>query len=519
MPLNERFAGPGLAEAVVSATATPVDLDDVQGILRFGYKHHTEACFMLLRVADAAAARAWLASAAVASARELDLLPQTVLQVALTSQGLHALEVADDIVAGFSSEFLEGLAEPSRSRRLGDVGASDPARWQWGIGHAMPHVMLLLYALPGQLGDWKRTISLHCAAGFDTLACLDSTEMDGAEHFGFADGISQPQLDWERLRPAADIQQLAYTNLACLGEFLLGYPNEYGGYTDRPLLALERDPEHLLLRAEDAPQQADFGRNGSYLVFRQLRQDVTSFWQFLDREAGGDPLVRQQIAEAMVGRTMRGAPLVGDADDASENGDDPDHSRLDAFTFDDDPAGLRCPLGAHIRRSNPRNADLPPGGSGPIARLARTLGYGAQSRARDRVASTRFHRLLRRGRVYGEPVSVAQALAGTARHESGLHFLCLGANLVRQFEFVQGAWLMATKFDGLTDESDPLLGQRLPAPDGSRTDMYSMPQAGGPGRRISGLPDFVSVVGGAYFFLPGIRALRYIAAARSGEPP
>ena len=137
----------------------------------------------------------------------------------------------------------------------------------------------------------------------------------------------------------------------------------------------------------------------------------------------------------------------------------------------------------------------------------------AAVRQQDRVASTRFHRLLRRGRKYGA-ASLAESLAGSPGAEAGIHFICLGANLARQFEFVQNAWMVGTKFDGLTAESDPLLGRRLPAPEGTRTDRYSIPQPGGPDRCVVGMPAFVTVVGGAYFFLPGIRALRYLAATR-----
>ncbi|WP_428422501.1 Dyp-type peroxidase [Methylibium sp.] len=498
------------------ASAAPVDLDDVQGLVRFGYKHHTQACFVLLRITDRDAARAWLASAPVTSARNAEPVPQTALQVALTSQGLRALGVADDIVAGFSAEFIAGMDDAARARRLGDVGASDPSRWRWGAAPGVPHVLLLLYALPGHLPAWQRTVCAQCTAGFEQMACLSTSDMDGVEPFGFVDGISQPRVDWERRRPARDADPPAYTNLACLGEFLLGYPNEYGGYTDRPLLDPQRDALGLLARAEDAPDKADLGRNGSYLVLRQLRQDVAGFWQFLDRQAGSDPLVRQRLAEAMVGRTLQGVPLAEPGGEAFEGETGhPEPAQLNAFTFRADPAGLRCPLGAHIRRSNPRNADLPPGGSGPVARLVRTLGFDAEARARDLVASTRFHRLLRRGREYGSPVSLPQALAGTAAgDETGLHFICLGANLARQFEFVQAAWLMAAKFDGLSDESDPLLGNRQPGPAGTPTDHYSIPQAQGPDQRVSGLPQFVTVLGGAYFFLPGIRALRFLASAR-----
>jgi len=175
---------------------------------------------------------------------------------------------------------------------------------------------------------------------------------------------------------------------------------------------------------------------------------------------------------------------------------------------------VRCPLGAHVRRSNPRNADLPPGKSGLIARLIRTLGFDAVALGNDLVASTRFHRLVRRGRAYGARITPAEALSGAlADDESGLHFVCLNANIGRQFEFVQAAWIAGTKFAGMAGEGDPLLGHRQPALDGCPTDVFSIPQPDGPDRRLTALPAFVTVRGGAYFFLPGIRALRYFATA------
>jgi Dyp-type peroxidase family len=494
----------------------PVELDDVQGLVRFGYKHLPEACFLLLRVKDPAAARAWLAQAPVTSAVKADPPPQTVLQVALTSEGLRALEVAPDLCAEFSGEFVAGMAsDAARARRLGDVGANDPSGWKWGAGERVPHVAVLLYARPGGLAAWEREIEAQCATGFVRIERLSTFDMQGVEPFGFVDGISQPEVDWARRRPVRDQDQLEYGNLCCLGEVLLGYPNEYGLYTPRPLLAPQRDPGGLLPRAEDAPEQADLGRNSSYLVLRQLQQDVQGFWRELDRQAEGDAGLRERLAAAMVGRKKDGEPLAAPSEESGTGGASTPRSKLNDFTYRTDPEGLRCPLGAHIRRTNPRNADLPPGGRGILSRLWRMLGFNAAALEQDLVASTRFHRLLRRGRTYGSGVAPARSVAGSSPGaDTGLHFICLAANIKRQFEFVQSAWLMGSKFAGLTGESDPALGHRLPDLGGSPTDGFSIPQAGGPDRRLSGLPQFVTVLGGAYFFLPGIRALRYLATAR-----
>jgi len=494
------------------STSLPVELDDVQGLVRFGYKHHSEATFLLLRVRDRGAARRWLAAAPVSSAETVEPPPATVLQIALSSEGLRALGVAEAIVESFAADFVTGMSnDANRARRLGDVGANDPGGWQWGSADRLPHVLVLLYALPGRLADFQSSIEGQCEGGFEVLARLATADLDGIEPFGFMDGISQPLLDWQRQRPARDGERSDYSNLSCLGEYLLGYPNEYGGYTDRPLL----DPGLAgarLPRAEDAPGRSDLGRNGSYLVMRQLRQDVHGFWQFIDGQAGGDAAERERIASAMVGRRRDGVPVVGPANETIEGGGVP--GDLNAFTYRFDRDGLRCPRGAHVRRSNPRNADLPPGAPGIVSWVKRTLGLDADALAHDLVASTRFHRLLRRGREYGPAVPQSRALGESpGSGDQGLHFICLGANIARQFEFVQNAWAMGVHFDGLRNESDPLMGARQADADGTPNDGFSMPRADGADERLAGMPQFVTVVGGAYFFLPSIRALRFLATA------
>ncbi len=217
------------------AAAANVDLDDMQGLLRFGYGRHTEACFLLLRVTDRDAARHWLANAPVASAGTLAEPPPVVLQVALSSEGLRALAIPDAVVGAFSTEFVAGMSgNPSRERRLGDIGGNDPDAWAWGSKSQVPHVLVLLYAMPGALANWQRGVEEVIAAGFEIIARLPS-HLSETEPFGFADGLSQPLLDWQRTRPARDVELQNYTNLACLGEFVLGYPNEYGALHRPPV--------------------------------------------------------------------------------------------------------------------------------------------------------------------------------------------------------------------------------------------------------------------------------------------
>ena len=495
-----------------------IDFSDVQGLLRFGYKHHTESAFALLRVRNRAAARAWLASTPVATAAiNSGPLPPTALQVAFSAEGLRELGLSPQVLSEFAPEFVAGLGtDPNRSRRLGDVGSNDPAHWQWGgpAAEQVPHVLVMAYALPGHLNRYAFELESHWGVAFELMRWLQTSDMGGVEPFGFTDGVSQPEIDWSRTIAAEDKDRLAYGNLACLGEFLLGYPNEYGRYTARPLLDPVGTAAALLPRAEDAPDRADLGRNGSYLVLRTLRQDVPGFWRFLDAQAGGDAAERRRLAESMVGRRMDGQPLVPPAASTIAGvGTEAKARARNGFTFDDDAAGLRCPVGAHIRRANPRNADLPVDTQGLISRAVRMLGLDSAVLHADAVASVRFHRVLRRGREYGERLSPAQALTMAPSAETGLQFICLCADLARQFEFVQGAWIAGTKFAALPHEGDPLLGNRLPAPDEPDTARFTMPREGCPSRVITGMPQFVDVVGGAYFFLPGLRALRYLATA------
>jgi deferrochelatase/peroxidase EfeB len=495
--------------------SSQVDFADIQGLMRFGYGALTESSFLLLRIRDASAARAWLASAPISNAVALSHAPDTALQVAFTCEGLRSLGLDEDILAEFSAEFYSGMSgDENRSRRLGDVGANSPQYWQWGGQGKNPHLVVMLYARENHLDSWSQTVrGSHWENAFDVLDCLPTSNLFGVEPFGFKDGISQPTIDWARERQVKG-DELAYGNLVSLGEFLLGYPNEYGKYTDRPLLPASNDTTSVLPAAEDKPEMHDLGRNGTYLVFRQLAQDVRGFWQFMDQQANSDPQARQELAETIVGRKQNGQPLVELSDHPIEGIDKQDAAQ-NQFTFDSDSSGLRCPLGAHIRRANPRTTDLPDTDDNVFSKLKHTLGFGENSYGEDVIASTRFHRLLRRGREYGPALSIQDALQQAPPDDAsrGIYFISLGANISRQFEFVQGAWVMSSKFAGLTGESDPLLGNREPIPGCPITNTFSLPQKGATKRHLTTLPQFITVRGGAYFFMPGIRALHFLASS------
>src|SRR5215475_9970166 len=305
------------------------DYHDIQAILRSGFGRLEDASFVLLRITNQGEAKAWLGALAerpgiaplsyrVTRAADLQSHQPVALQVAFTAQGLRNLGVPDELVRSFSREFYLGevtreAEREGRPRRLGDVGDNAPSAWEWGAPNQIPDVLVMLYAGAGGMAAFKQRVLADLASGFQALRVLDAATAaaDGLrrEPFGFPDGISQPEVDWDARRTPGTGDDLEYGNSVAAGEFLLGYINEYGFYTQRPLLDPERDPENVLPPADEAPTKRDLGRNGTYLVFRQLEQDVSGFWRFVSAHSPADGGV--SLAEAMVGRRLAtGDPLV-----------------------------------------------------------------------------------------------------------------------------------------------------------------------------------------------------------------
>jgi Dyp-type peroxidase family len=354
------------------------------------------------------------------------------------------------------------------------------------------HILLMLYATD----EAKLAVFYEaCFAGVngtevEQIRKLDThtlrDEQGGfREHFGFRDAIGQPIIEGLSKVGSPD-------NTVKAGEFILGYPNEYSLLTETPTVGPEHDPQQQLPDGPDGSR--DLGCNGSYVVFRQLAQNVQEFWQFIDQatQQGGtsDPEARLKLAAKMVGRWPSGTPLVESPDQ-----DNPALADKNEFAYHQaDPHGFKCPFGAHLRRSNPRDSLEPGPGT-------------------DRsIAVNKTHRLLRRGRTYGQPVTASlnpqDILAANPSGERGLHFVCISANISRQFEFIQQTWMNNPKFNGLYRETDPLTGDRHPGDLGA-ADQFTI-QAEPVRTRVNGLPQFVTVQGGAYFFLPSIGAFRYL---------
>src|SRR5215813_12203706 len=485
-----------------------LDLDDIQGLIARGYRTLRHARFTIFAAHDAAAGHAllsWLLPRVTPAGR---FTGDSALHLAYTPAGLRRLGLLESVIAGFSAQFIAGMTGPNRSRFLGDVGESGPHYWAWGGPHDPPvDGLILLYASsPEVLGARQAEL----AARLDGLAIrqvtvLDTLEFGNNEPFGFHDGISQPVI---RGLPRASGAAPAGTpggRVVPAGEFVLGYPNAYGQLTSRPLLPSAGDPRRLLPRDPAGSGAADLGRNGCYLVLRQLEQDVDAFWGYVrqaaaQRDGPAGTGRATALAAKMVGRWPSGAPLVKAPDrDNPRLGDDNDFGY-----YRTDPLGLACPPGAHIRRMNPRDSlDPQPGTEASLA-----VNDG--------------HRLLRRGRSYGPGDGTPTAADNDShaerlpradvapRRETGLYFICLVASLIRQFEFVQHTWLNNPTFHGLYDDTDPLTGNRQGG--GATFTEPARPAR----RRYRDLPQFVRTRGGAYFFLPGISALRYLDQLPTG---
>ncbi len=465
------------------------ELDDIQGLVRHGYPYFDGAAYCLFRIDDPVGARRpWLSTLlqpnpdpaqrwihhALQDSRRLKYGHGSVA-IAFSPSGLRKLGLSEDALNTFVPEFREGMAAEHRARQLGDVGASHPRGWDWGNGAGIDGV-LIVYARPENVSARVAEILRipGCPAFVRELrTVLDTQQGTGTprEPFGFADGFSQPFIRGVTMKvPPEGVRELQP------GEFVLGYPNEIDRLPASPSIALAEDPNHVLPPLRHVPR-ADFGRNGTFLVMRQLQQDVAEFKRFIDNDP--DPALRgENLAARMVGRWRNGEPLV--RADVPRGPGEVTKSDLDEsnnFGYDrEDRHGFRCPVGAHIRRANPRDA----------------LAQGAQLSAAQAQRLVDQHRIVRRGRVYRD------AATGT----EGLVFVCLNANIERQFEFVQSSWLMHPEFGGLSGESDPLLGN---AP---RRFTMQHPLLG---QCRADLPQFVTVRGGAYFFLPGLRSLRYLS--------
>ena len=476
------------------AELKPEDMKDIQGFVMSGYAHLPCVSYVMLRVVDASAARGWLRNLVSEVTTSEGKQEISCLNVALTHHGLAALGLEESALESFSRPFIEGMATPHRSRILGDNNIDNtPDKWDWGGNKSEPiDILLLLFAKDEPTLDSviKDQQAKYQTSGLARVIALGAgRQPDIHEHFGFADGLAQPAIEG-----TFQTKDALPGNVIKAGEILLSYINDYDKPADSPMVSLASDRNGLLpeppppegSQGRNAAQPAvrDLGRNGSYVVFRQLAQHVAKFCHFLDKatlqpDGQLDTAASKKLAAKFVGRWQSGAPLV-----MSPDADNPALKTEDDFGYrDSDARGFKCPIGSHIRRSNPRDS------LGPTAAQA--------------VRTANRHRILRRGRSYGDRPKDRRVDDGIER---GLHFLCLNSDIERQFEFVQQTWCNNPVFGGLNGEVDPLVGNLTRG-----DEIFTIP-ADPLRTRVHNLERFVTVKGGAYFFLPSISALRYLAA-------
>lgn len=477
-----------------------LDVHDIQGLVLRGYGNLRAARFLLLEVGDAALARAYLDGLSTRINLARDSPGTTALQVAFTARGLERLGVPARALATFSREFLEGMDDDVRSDALGDRGDNDPSTWQWGRRSDPVHALLLVYARSEDaLTDALAVELASLEGGFRVLHAKETTMLaDLKEHFGWRDGLSMPKIAGVPPERPRKKHQESWTHPIRAGEFVLGYRNDYDAFTESPTVDAADDPANHLPVDRDGERKS-LGRNGTYLVYREMTQDVLKFWDYLEtqsREPGADAAARAiALGAKMVGRWPGGAPLV-----TSPDADRAERATDNAFLYADDQLGLRCPPGAHIRRSNPRDILAPEDRSHEAS-----------------ILMVRKHQMVRRGRAFGRPVAASMdprdilaARSPADDERRGLHFICLVGDIGRQFELVQRAWMHSANFAALYKDGDPISAARRPPGDDNPNDEFTCP-AEPLRRKYKQLPQFTRLVGGAYFFLPGIAALRFIA--------
>jgi deferrochelatase/peroxidase EfeB len=466
-----------------------------------------------------------------------DVLPQgdrEALVLAFSAAGLAKIGLSKRDISTFPVAFQDGMDASWRARNLGDIGRNDPKEWVWGNEPAVDAILLLYAkeehifdaALRQREGDLSRlahqvvqTIVFtplskdnkadqneqersgsHLEQRSVTTSTRPPTPVGQVEAFGFIDGVSQPIIRGTR-RWTAERDR---NHLVQPGEIVLGYPDNRNKVPPSPSVLSTDDPDNLLPSLAgnvdgsrpdfSRPQptaERDFGRGGTFLVVRQLEQDTAAFRDFVSRTAEnleGDPRApkkledrREWIMAKLVGRWPDGTSLVRYPHEPGTKRHPSTRPDNDFLFANDDPDGLRCPFGAHVRRTNPRDS----------------LGSGDTA---EQLAISNRHRILRVGRRYGSQGKF---------EKEGLFFMCLNADIERQFEFVQQTWTNATSFHGLENEVDCF------SPAG-RTNRFTIPTARGP-LCLPRMADFVTVKGGGYFFLPGRRALRFLASKHNQD--
>ena len=522
-----------------------MDLTDIQGniVKAYGRYGFPVARYMMYNVTSAEVGRQFVAEITPLVTTSIPWLnaatiPPVATNIAFTYEGLRHLDVPEDTLHGFSDEFSMGMK--ARRDIIGDTGPNHFSRWDpiWNSeqhGEAQ-HIHILISIngkteeivdkryqeirerlsranakFPDIKGGGVTQLSGHRGASGDNLPYQPSALLAGREdkeHFGYRDGISgtffkgcgeAPTLVVGGGKPTGkDPRTIEGWDPLEPGEFILGHPDEAGAY-----------PE--------APGPPLFSRNGTFMVYRKLHQNVASFQSYLKSEGTHFPGGEEALAAKFAGRWRNGAPLALFATEANANqfiaevealtarvrsgiATPQEQSRLGAlklrfvaFDYVDDPEGAKCPFGAHTRRTNPRSA----------LEFAQKGAFGTAP-----AALTNRRRILRRGLPYGQIEEHA-----TDEGDHGVIILILNADLSRQFEFVQQQWVNFGNDFRLANDKDPIIGNQgvnENCRSAGRMVIEGNKDTNTPPYFCSHMPTLVETRGGDYFFVPSMTCLRMI---------
>lgn len=535
-----------------------LDLGDIQGnILRpYGRQGFPKARYIFLHISDAQKGRDFIdhIRPSITTAVKWDdsrahypkighvevPRPSVTINIAFTFFGLYALGLPTRTLSELPDEFIQGMG--ARTAILGDRGPDPTNPWTWdpiweGVtGDRKVHALVQLNAAINPDGtpvadleratQWLRD---QCAAVDGGVSILSGNGRDGKldyqdasaimkdepggkrvptskEPFGFTDGFGDPIFEGQYDAPMETIRAIGGGAITpertwrplATGEFLLGYPDE-------------------AQELSSAGKPFDLTRNGTFMAYRKLSQDVDSFHAAMTRYAETYARIMQipqdeaeeTVRAKIAGRWSNGIPLMAAptyaeylaktaeferaesekakialSDEAGhrKQQDDALARPLVDFMYADDPEGLRCPLGAHMRRANPRDM------------LDPTYKPGDPSSSNGSVLNNR-RRILRRGLPYAE------------EGEQGIIFLALCSSLFRQFEFVQQQWMNYGLDFGAGSDACPLIGNHG---EDAKFVIAADPATGKPPFFAGRLPQFVEMRGGEYFFIPSMTALRMI---------